>query len=140
MIKWTLLTLMAMQYLNCPYKWGGNGPWEFDCSGLVLKALNDVGILLPDMTAQSLYDWAIESSKTQSHEPCENCLLFFGVNNKNIKHVAIAISSTHMIEAGGAGRESKTMSLEDLGRVDARVRVKPISNRKDLIESVKIYY
>lgn len=132
------MTLMAMQYLNAPYTWGGNGPWEFDCSGLALRCLHDVGITLPDMTAQSLYKYFLNKNK-QSHEVSEDCLLFFG-NAHKIKHVAIAISETHMIEAGGAGSESKTMSLADKGRIDARVRIKPITNRGDLHDCLKITY
>lgn len=131
---------MAFQYVNAPYKWGGNNYDGFDCSGLTLKALHDVGVTLPDMTAQSIYRWAKNTDGFHSCEPEEDCLLFFGVNENNIKHVAIALSKTHMIEAGGSGREAQQMSASDLARVDARVRVKPISNRKDLIESIKVYY
>jgi len=31
-----ILVLMSLQYLNTPYKFGANGPYEFDCSGVVL--------------------------------------------------------------------------------------------------------
>lgn len=134
----SLLTLMALQYLNAPYTWGANGPFEFDCSGLVLKCLHDVGVTLPDMTAHSLYKYYLNKSN-QSVEPSQDCLLFFG-NAHKIKHVAIAISDTHMIEAGGAGSDSTTMSLADKGRIDARVRIKPITNRSDLHDCLKIKY
>ena len=135
----TLLALMAIQYLNVPYKWGGNGP-RFDWSGLVLKVLHDVGVTLPDMSSQSLYRWASGRKTSYSCEPEEDCLLFFGESVNHIKHVSISISKTHMIEAGGAGKNSLNMSDEDLARIDARVRIKPISNRGDLVASIKIKY
>jgi cell wall-associated NlpC family hydrolase len=136
----TLLALMAIQYTNSIYRWGMNGPYEFDCSGFVLKALHDVGVTLPDMTSQNIYRWATEKKDFYSCEPEADCLLFFGDSENHIKHVAIAINETHMIEAGGAGKESLTMSKEDLARIDARVRIKPISNRGDLVASIKIKY
>ena len=136
----TLLVLMAMQYVNSPYRWGKNGPNEFDCSGFVLKTLHDVGVTLPDMTSQNIYRWATEKKEFYSCEPDSDCLLFFGDSESHIKHVAIAINETHMIEAGGAGKNSLQMSDEDLARIDARVRIKPISNRGDLVASIKIKY
>jgi len=139
MIFKTILAIMSMQYLGTPYRWGGNSFNGMDCSGFVLKSLHDVGITLPDMTAQGIFNWS-KSNKFESCEPNEDCLLFFGVNNSNIRHVAISLNGKYMIEAGGAGRASKDMSIEDLARIDARVRIKPISNRKDLIESIKIKY
>lgn len=140
MVKITLLTLMAIQYTNSIYRWGMNGPYEFDCSGLVLKVLHDVGVTLPDMTSQSLYRWASDRKSSYSCEPEEDCLLFFGESIQHIKHVAISINNTHMIEAGGAGKNSLNMSDEDLARIDARVRIKPIDNRGDLVASIKIKY
>lgn len=136
----TLAGLMATQYLNAPYKWGANGPFEFDCSGLVLKVMHDVGVTLPDMTAQHIYNWATDEKELESCEPDSDCLLFFGRDNKNISHVALAIDDKYMIEAGGAGRESLRYNMSDLSRLDARVRIKPITNRGDLVASIKIKY
>lgn len=139
MVKITLFVL-AMQYANTPYRWGANGPFAFDCSGLVLKVLNDAGTLLPDMTAQEIYDWATKEG-FESCEPGENCLLFFGNSLDKITHTAIASSDgVFMIEAGGAGRESETMSLDDLARKDARVRIKKINRRKDLLTAIKVRF
>src|SRR5690606_19575683 len=132
------LFVLAMQYANAPYKWGGNGPFAFDCSGLVLKVLNDAGILLSDMTAQEIYEWAIREGM-ESCEPGENCILFFGESLNKITHTAISASDgVFMIEAGGAGRESETMSLDALAQKDARVRIKKINRRKDFLAAIKV--
>jgi cell wall-associated NlpC family hydrolase len=140
----TLMTLMSMQYLNAPYKWGGNGPWEFDCSGLVLKVLYDIDIMLPDMTSQQLHDYIIRNGQTfgtfQSSNPSSDCILFFGKSVDKITHVSIAISEDYMIEAGGAGSDSINMSTKELGARDARVRIKEIKNRRDLISCFRINY
>lgn len=138
-MKITLLTLMALQYLNAPYRWGENGPWEYDCSGLTIKVLHDCGITLPDMTAQSIHDWHEKKAK-QACEPGYDCLLYFGTSTGQIKHVAIGIGGGYMIEAGGAGRNSLGMNVKDLGRIDARVRIKPITNRGDLVAAYKLEY
>lgn len=136
----TLLSQMAMQYLNVPYRWAGNNVAGFDCSGFVLKTLHDVGVTLPDMTSQSIYFWAIKQ-EFQSCEPGEDCLLFFGPHFNAIKHVAISLNEgKYMIEAAGAGRDSLNLDAESLARMDARVRIKPITNRKDFLTAIKITY
>lgn len=136
----SLLTIMALQYLGVEYRWGGNNRDGLDCSGFVLKVLHDVGYTLPDMTAQGLYNHCLKRDGISSKE-CD-ALLFFGRNTQNISHVAISLGEIDgvplMIEAGGAGQESKTMSREDLLRIDAAVRIKPISNRSDLVAGFKI--
>jgi hypothetical protein len=45
-----------------------------------------------------------------------------------------------MIEAGGAGRNSLTMSREELAKRDARVRIKPVNNRSDLVAEYQLPY
>ena len=35
----TVLAIMAAQFLNTPYKWGGNNYDGMDCSGFILKSL-----------------------------------------------------------------------------------------------------
>jgi len=138
----TILILMAMQYLNVPYKWGGNNYDGLDCSGFVLKALHDVGLTLPDMTAHGLYDYCDKEGYMVTDQSCES-LLFFGRGGK-ISHVAISLGVVDgkwlMIEAGGAGEDSKTMTLKELAEKDARVRIKPVSNRSDLVAEYKLPY
>jgi len=138
----TLLTLMAMQYLNVPYRWGGNNYDGLDCSGFVLKSLHDVGLTLPDMTANSLMEYCETNGNASSDVMCDS-ILFFGKNGK-ATHTAISLGllegKHYMIEAGGAGSNSLKMSKEELAKIDARVRIKPVSSRRDLIASIQIPY
>jgi cell wall-associated NlpC family hydrolase len=134
-----LMTLMAMQYQNAPYRWGANGPFEFDCSGLALKVLKDVGISLTDRTSQNLYN-TLKGMSFSSCEPEHDCILFFGKSIDKITHVSIGISPTLMIEAGGAGRNSLNMTMDQLAAKDARVRLSKINRRRDLVASIKVRY
>lgn len=133
----TLMTVMAMSYQNAPYKWAANGPFEFDCSGYALRVLRDVGIPLPDMCAKDIYKWALKNGFSSSF-PDQDCLLFFGKSSETISHVGIGFSSTHMFEAGGAGRDSLTLTIEELSKKNARVR--PGKIRKDLYACIKVRY
>ena len=44
----------ALSRIGCPYVWGGEGPNEFDCSGLVVWSYRQIGIELPHQSG-SLY-------------------------------------------------------------------------------------
>jgi cell wall-associated NlpC family hydrolase len=136
------MILMAMQYLNTPYKWGGNSYDGLDCSGFVLKVLHDVGITLPDMTANDIFEYCQKKGEKVYSDECD-ALLFFGTKNK-ITHIAISMgvieNKNLMIEAGGAGRSSLEMSKAELAKRDARVRIKEVSSRKDLYASIYLPY
>jgi|OM-RGC.v1.026176041 cell wall-associated NlpC family hydrolase len=135
----TPLTLSAMQYCGVPYIWGGQNAFTgFDCSGLVLTCLHDLGITLPDMTSSDIYKWCKKQDEFYECKPEEDCLLFFGKDK--ITHIAIAINQKQMIETGGGGRDFKEFDLNLHKRNDARVRVKLISRRKDLLHCLKIFY
>jgi|GEM_PF-4560681 len=140
-MKTTLMALMALQYLNVPYRWGGSNTNGIDCSGLVLKVLSDVGIKLSDRTAHGLYEYCLENG-TRTSKECDS-ILFFG-KPERITHVAISLGIVDgewiMVEAGGAGSNSLEMTSEELAQKDARVRIKPVSNRKDLISSIYLPY
>jgi cell wall-associated NlpC family hydrolase len=141
----TLLAIMASQFIGVPYGWSGDSYDKLDCSGLVLKSLREtLGTRLPDMTAQSIYHWAESREGSISCEPGDDCLLFFGGSVNNIIHVSIGLGDYNekpfMIEAGGAGKNSLSMTPAELARIDARVRIKPVSNRGDLVASIKIIY
>jgi cell wall-associated NlpC family hydrolase len=137
------LGLEAIQYINAPYKYGANGPFLFDCSGFVLKVLHGVGHTLADRTSQSIYDWHVKYSD-MTREPSRDCLLYYGRGVRSITHIAIALSDRLLIEAGGAGSETMEMGLEKLlewcGPRDARVRIKPIGHRRDLVASMPLLY
>ncbi len=127
----------AMRFIGVPYRWGGENPITgFDCSGLVQEVLRGIGMDPPgDQTAQALYH-AFEKHSVESIS--EGCLLFFGKSNQHITHVAIALNSTLMIEAGGGGH--LTLTEKDAAAQNAFVRIRPISHRRDLVAFVLPVY
>jgi cell wall-associated NlpC family hydrolase len=133
----TTLGRAAFQYMNVPYKWGGSNYLGLDCSGLIIKVFHDIGLTVHDMTSQDIYKWMLKNKTFESIMPEEDCLLFFGKSTSEITHVALAIDSKWMIEAGGAGRNSLTMTPEELAFRDARVRLRLISTRRDLVACLK---
>ena len=141
-----LLFQCASQYLNVPYRFGANGPFEFDCSGLVIKSWNDYNRItgkgkIPDMSAQGIYNYLLKEGR-QCEPPNEGCLLFYGKNNTSISHIAIHGPKNVIIEAGGAARETNSMGYEQLRayctQKDARVRLRNYGHRKDLVASIRL--
>ena len=55
----------ARSKLGCRYKWGAEGPNEFDCSGLVKWCYAQVGIVVPRTTSQ-LKNFGIQVSVSQA--------------------------------------------------------------------------
>lgn len=138
MLNMQLLIQYAMQFVGLPYKWGGDDPiLGYDCSGFVQELLAAIGEdPAGDQTAQALYD---AFKNRASSLQVEGSLLFFGKSVTQITHVAFAISPVLMIEAGGGGG-SKTNTSADAAAQNAYLRVRPISNRKDLVASLRPVY
>lgn len=117
----------AREYLGMPYVWGGESMSEggFDCSGFVYNVLNDSDIKAGRDTAQGFYtkfkNYEVAKSPIYSGD-----LLFFGKSKNNITHVAIAVSSTEMIESIG----SKKNTIKNKGK---GVYISKITRRKDLV-------
>lgn len=143
MVFTTILALVAFQYINTPYRWGGQDARGMDCSGLIVRTLTDIGVLNEgqDYTAQGLYTFCKSLPRGQSSIICDS-LLFFGRNREEISHVAISLGRVQgihlMLEAGGAGRNSIGMSDADLLKRNAKVRITAVNKRKDLIEGLYV--
>lgn len=126
-----LLIDYALRFVSVPYVWGGAHPVEgFDCSGYVQEVLRSVGCdPQGDQTSQALHDHFNRVGKPT--DPQAGALVFFGRSDKRITHVAFMIDNHRMVEAGGGG--SKTTSVDAAVRDEAFVRVRPLTNRRDLV-------
>jgi cell wall-associated NlpC family hydrolase len=125
------LAEIALLYLpmSIPYVWGGNNiQTGVDCSGFVCEISRAAGKLdKRDLNSQGLFEYFSVNGSGSGIE--KNSVLFFGKDVNNIVHVSIAVNRTHMIEAGGEGRENNN---------EGYVRIRPISWRKDLVAALKV--
>lgn len=103
------IAIRAISLLGAPYKFGGNGPKVFDCSGLVRFVHEEIGIEVP-RTAAEQYRAAVPV-KLNDLEPGD--LLFFRISGKRISHVAIYAGSGRFVHAPQTGRPIELRALDD---------------------------
>jgi peptidoglycan DL-endopeptidase CwlO len=85
-----------------PYVWGATGPGSYDCSGLMLRAFERAGIVLPRVSR--------EQYRAGAHVPVAQAqpgdLLFWGYDTQDpdtIHHVALYLGNGQMVEAQQTG-------------------------------------
>jgi len=120
-LRWLIQT--ALSYLGTPYRWGGDDPSGFDCSGLVVECLKTAGLLAEqdDLSADGLWR---KYASTAIEKP-ESGALLFTLNSKNkATHVVICLDRYFQISASGG--TSKTTDIESVWRDNAYVRIRPI--------------
>lgn len=94
----------AISRLGDPYVWGAAGPGQFDCSGLVMWAYQQVGISLPHYTG-SQFNSGVHVSRNDL-EPGD--LVFFF---PNISHVGMYIGNGMMINAPNFGEDVRVQPI-----------------------------
>jgi len=120
-----------IQYAECWigrwYKWGGDDPSGFDCSGYAIECLKafDKFPRKQDTTADGLK--AMFRSK-EVHIPTTGCLVFWLDRNRKAYHVEIALNSWQSLGASGGG--SKTKTVDDAILQNAFIKIRPISSRQ----------
>jgi cell wall-associated NlpC family hydrolase len=95
----------ALAQLGTPYRWGGDEPGGFDCSGLVQAAYRTAGMELP-RTAQQQYGAGPLLSPGTPLEPGD--LVFFGSDTSHVEHVGIVASAGVMVDAPHTGAVVRT--------------------------------
>jgi len=126
----------ALKTFGKPYIWGGSGPNEFDCSGLILHILKPLKLLPQrDMSADDLYRYFLISGTLNATGL--GSLAFFGSLDKII-HVGFALDPYIMINASGGNPEC--INNEIAKRFNASVKIEPISLRNNLIAIIKPAY
>ncbi len=85
-----------------PYVWGATGPGSYDCSGLVVRAFEEAGVLLP-RTSREQY-------RAGAHIPVARAqpgdLLFYAYDTSDpdtIHHVALYLGDGRLMEAQQTG-------------------------------------
>ncbi len=87
----------ALQYLGCPYVWGGNGPNCFDCSGLTKYVYANFGYSL-NRTASAQLSNGVPVSRSEL-QPGD--LVFFNTHRVStpVSHVGIYIGGDRFVHA-----------------------------------------
>ena len=113
---------LALSKLGATVLWAANGPDVFDCSGLVLWALNGVGAKLSDRRAQDLADATPNLATHPGAAPLPGDLVFYGPNFAHVEHVAIWLAGGKVLSADGA--TSRVTALKSAqANPSARVRL-----------------
>ena len=98
---------IALDQLGAPYRYGGNSPGGFDCSGLVQYSYSLAGYSVPRTTGQL---WS--AAKTvDRRELRAGDLLFFSIEGK-MSHVGLYLGEQRFVHAPQSGRSVSVASLE----------------------------
>jgi cell wall-associated NlpC family hydrolase len=99
---------VAQKMVGTPYRYGGESPAGFDCSGLAYYAYQRAGLTIPrKSTAQRSAAKGIDLSHAQAGD-----LLFFKTS-WNRHHVAIYLGGHRFVHAPSNGKKVSIGSLDD---------------------------
>lgn len=97
---------IAIQQVGVPYRYGGETPSGFDCSGLVHFSYARAGRSIPRTTSQL---WEGTQSVEQSDIQVGD-LLFFSIEGK-MSHVGLYLGAGQFVHAPSTGRTVSVQSL-----------------------------
>jgi cell wall-associated NlpC family hydrolase len=98
----------AVSMIGRPYKYKGNGPAGFDCSGLVQYSYLAAGLDIPHGTKALRKITFPVGEDMQTGD-----LLFFNERGKTYSHVGIYLGGDIFVHAPGTGGQVETGSLDD---------------------------
>jgi len=99
---------VAQQMVGKPYRYGGNTPRGFDCSGLVHYSYGQAGKAVPRSTAE-------QYSRTRTIPLAQRTpgdLLFFRIEGKP-SHVGIYLGNGRFVHAPSSGKQVAYASLSN---------------------------
>jgi cell wall-associated NlpC family hydrolase len=99
----------AIQYIGTPYRYGGDSPRGFDCSGLVLYSHERVGLNVPRTAAAQ--SEAAKPVPIDELRPGD--LVFFRVDGREVDHVGIYLGAGRFVHAPRTGRAVTSANLGD---------------------------
>ena len=99
--------VVALEQVGVPYRYGGQSPRGFDCSGLVHYAYLHAGVSTPRTTTQL---WTA-ARPVAGNELRAGDLLFFRIDGK-MSHVGLYLGDKRFVHAPQSGRTVAVASLE----------------------------
>lgn len=98
----------AMRYVGVPYRWGGETPDGWDCSGFVTWVLHrHFGLQLPSnahTTSAQFLVWGGAATIPRSAAAAGDLVCW-------ASHVGIAVDGSRMVNAPGRGRRTQVQSI-----------------------------
>ena len=89
-----------------PYRWGGQGPAAFDCSGLSWAAWRSAGVAIPRTAAAQLAGLPRVRGRLQPGD-----LVIYPTSGPTRRHVAVVVDRGRMVEAQGRGIPVRVTSI-----------------------------
>jgi peptidoglycan DL-endopeptidase CwlO len=114
----------AESRLGLPYVWGGDGPDQFDCSGLVQWSLARAGVVMPRVAA----DQALTGPAVPLSQLAPGDLLFYHTDPTApgyISHVAIYLGDGEMIQAPEPGLDVEVVPADFGSEFAGAIQVDP---------------
>ena len=105
--KGQLAANAALGQLGVPYRYGGNSPTGFDCSGLIEYAYASIGVSVPGTTG-GLWDGL---APVGNDELRSGDILFFSIDGK-MSHVGMYIGNGEFVHSPESGRTVEVESLD----------------------------
>ncbi len=99
----------AKRYLGVPYRYGGETPDGFDCSGFVMYVYDRNGLRLPRATVEQ-YRAGRQVSR-RATRPGD--LVFFAIHGGRISHVGIYAGNGRFIHAPSSGKRVSYARLDN---------------------------
>jgi len=91
-----------------PYRWGGEGPSAFDCSGLTWAAWQAAGVTIPRTAAGQLATLPRVHGQLRPGD-----LVIYPSSGPTRRHVAILVGRGRIVEARGRGIRVRSTRLRD---------------------------
>lgn len=107
--KSSMAATQALTLVGKPYRFGGNNPQGFDCSGLVQYSYSLAGVDLPHGTSQ-LRQMSRPISQNQLQR---GDILFFNQEGKKSSHVALYLGEDRFIHSPSSGKSVYIASFAD---------------------------
>jgi cell wall-associated NlpC family hydrolase len=99
----------ARKYLGTPYRYGGNNPAGFDCSGLVEYSHKKQGISVPRSTHTQLK----QARRVSKNKLQPGDLVFFRLQGKKVSHVGIYAGNNEFIHSPSTGKKVSYARLDN---------------------------
>lgn len=115
----------ALSRIGSPYVWGATGPTTFDCSGLMLRAYESIGVHLPRVSRHQF----LVGERVALETLVPGDMVFFAhdvTRPASVHHVAMYIGGGQMVHAPYTGARVRIDKLRVRGLIGA-VRMLPAS-------------